>query len=213
MSAKEQDRQDACGTDNNEDSDASSRPSPLATRPDIPISSTGGGGWSARRWSILLTIAGLAALLGVAIWLRWQVVQQSNLYIDEFTTLWAARRVQAVGAPITPSDVLYTRGLLATYAAAAFTAFGGPLHVMGRLPSVLFGLLSIVAVFFVGQARVERQGRLAGSPWARAALRLDCLGKPGAFLRSADVLCPAGGLVRLCYRPIGRRRTDLAQVL
>ncbi len=86
------------------------------------------------------------------LWLRWQYVQTISLYVDEFTTLWAARRTLELGAPLMPSGVLYTRGLLATYVTAlAGLLAGGLTYTVGRLPSVLFGLATIVAVFGVGR--------------------------------------------------------------
>ena len=106
-----------------------------------------------------LTILGLVGLLVVALWLRWRYVQEISLYVDEFTTLWAARRILDTGAPLMPSGVLYTRGLLASYVTALFAAAGGLTYTVGRLPSVLFGLGSILAIFAVG--RREWNARVA----------------------------------------------------
>lgn len=90
-------------------------------------------------------------LLLIAFWLRWRYVQEISLYVDEFTTLWAARRVQEVGAPLMPSGVLYTRGLLASYLEAAFLTLFGFSYTVGRLPSVLFSLASIGVTFLIGK--------------------------------------------------------------
>lgn len=95
--------------------------------------------------------AALAAVLAIAFWLRWQYVQTISLYVDEFTTLWAAQRTQVLGAPIMPSGVLYTRGLLATYLTALVGAIAGLSYTTGRLLSVGFGLATIVAIFAVGR--------------------------------------------------------------
>ncbi|MFN8494418.1 MAG: glycosyltransferase family 39 protein [Caldilineaceae bacterium] len=104
------------------------------------------------RWNYHWFIAlALVFLLSIALWLRWRYVQDISLYVDEFTTLWAARRVQQIGAPIMPSGVLYTRGLLASYIEAAFLTLFGFNYTVGRLPSVLFGLASILASFFIGR--------------------------------------------------------------
>lgn len=100
--------------------------------------------------SKLLPIPGLIALLGLALWLRWQYVRGVDLYVDEYVTLWASRRTLEMGAPIMPSGVLYTRGLLHSYLIAAFAAVGGLTYTVGRLPSVVFGLATIVAILFVG---------------------------------------------------------------
>jgi hypothetical protein len=92
----------------------------------------------------------LIVLLLLAFWLRWRYVQTISLYVDEFTTLWAARQVQLHGAPIMPSGVLYTRGLLASYIEAAFLTVFGFSYTVGRLPSVLFGLGTISATVWLG---------------------------------------------------------------
>ncbi len=100
----------------------------------------------------LPTILGLLALLVFAAWLRWRYATEISLYVDEFTTLWAAKRVMASGVPIMPSGVLYTRGLLATYVTAlAGLLAGGLTYTVGRLPSLLFGLACIVAIFAAGR--------------------------------------------------------------
>lgn len=93
----------------------------------------------------------LAAVLALAFWLRWQYVQTISLYVDEFTTLWAAQRTQEIGAPIMPSGVLYTRGLLTTYVTAAVGALVGLDYTTGRLPSVIFGLATILVIFAAGR--------------------------------------------------------------
>lgn len=94
--------------------------------------------------------AALIAILAVAAWLRWEYMQRVSLHVDEFTTLWAARQTLAHGAPIMPSGVLYTRGLLASYVEAAAVALGGDSYAVGRLPSLLFGVATILVVYVAG---------------------------------------------------------------
>lgn len=128
--------------------------------------------------SNLPAILGLFALLALAGWLRWRYASEISLYVDEFTTLWAAKRVMASGVPIMPSGVLYTRGLLATYVTASAGALAGGLtYGIGRLPSLIFGLASILAIFAVG--RREWNSRAGGL----AALGLALL--PEAIVWSA----------------------------
>ncbi len=93
----------------------------------------------------------LGALLLLGAWLRWQYAQTISLYVDEFTTLWAARRTLEQGAPLMPSGVLYTRGLLATYVTALAGALAGLDYISGRAPSIFFGLATIVAIFAAGR--------------------------------------------------------------
>jgi len=100
------------------------------------------------RWGLAVALVGL---LAVAFWVRWQYVRQVSLDVDEFTTLWAARRILEVGIPSMPSGVIYTRGLLNMYITALFGAIGGLTYTVGRLPSVFFGLLTIATVFWLGR--------------------------------------------------------------
>ena len=108
-----------------------------------------------RRQTIGLALLGL--ILVVAFWLRWRYAQTISFYVDEFTTLWAARRVQMLGLPIMPSGVLYTRGLLATYVEAAFLSLFGFSYLVGRLPGLLFGMATVVGLWLTGRRiwRVE----------------------------------------------------------
>ncbi len=110
-------------------------------------------------------IGGLLALALVtilALWLRWQYATTISLYVDEFTTLWAAKQVQAHGIPIMPSGVLYTRGLLASYIEALFLSIGGFSYLVGRLPSLLFGLATILVTFAIGRQDWGRRGWAIG---------------------------------------------------
>lgn len=107
--------------------------------------------WRCRRRTHGATLAGLAFLLAAAAWLRWQVPRNLSLYVDEFTTLWAARQVQAHGVPLMPSGVLYTCGLLASYIQAAVGVLFGENYTVGRLPSLIFGLPTILLIWQVGR--------------------------------------------------------------
>lgn len=106
-----------------------------------------------------LMIAALIGLLSSAFWLRWHFVRNASPDVDEYTTLWAARRILETGIPSMPSGVVYTRGLLSMYITALFGAIGGLTVVVGRLPSVCFGLASIATVFLLGR-RIWGSGRV-----------------------------------------------------
>lgn len=113
------------------------------------------------KWLIALC---LVSLLTVGGGLRWYFVQHISPDVDELTTLWATRRTLAEGVPAMPSGVLYTRGILNTYTIAAVALVGGLSTTTGRLPSVLFGLLSILLIWWVGRrAWHERVGLLAAA--------------------------------------------------
>jgi len=117
----------------------------------LPIGTTHSAQSPARNLATPLLLVSLTGLLLLALWLRWRYIQSISLYVDEFTTLWAAKQVQQLGAPIMPSGVLYTRGLLASYVEAAFLSLFGFSYTVGRLPSLLFGLATIVAIFLIGR--------------------------------------------------------------
>lgn len=102
-----------------------------------------------RLW--LPRIAGMSVLLIAAAWWRWHYVVTISPYIDEFTTMWAAKQILALGVPIMPSGVLYTRGLLDTYITALFMGIGGDSFIVGRLPSLLFGLATIPLLWWIGK--------------------------------------------------------------
>ncbi|MCB9138063.1 MAG: glycosyltransferase family 39 protein [Caldilineaceae bacterium] len=107
---------------------------------------------------------GLAALLLLGAQLRWRYLRTISLYVDEFTTLWAAERIQKIGVPRMPSGVLYTRGILASYLEAGFLALFGDTYTVGRLPSLLLGLTTIGVIFWCGkQAWNARVGILAAA--------------------------------------------------
>ena len=93
----------------------------------------------------------LLLLLILAAVARWRYIQTISLYVDEFTTLWAASWVQKLGVPRMPSGVLYTRGLLSSYVEALFLTLFGDSYTAGRLPSLLFGLATLIAIFGVGR--------------------------------------------------------------
>ncbi len=104
-----------------------------------------------RRWLTAgFMIAGLIGLLAVGFWLRWRFVLTVSPDVDELTTIWAADRILQIGTPWMPSDVLYTRGILNSYTIAGFALVGGLTTTVARMPSVLFGLLSIVLIWWIG---------------------------------------------------------------
>lgn len=105
----------------------------------------------------------LCLLLLIGLYFRWQYATTISLFIDEFTTMWAAQRILGIGLPIMPSGVLYTRGLLSSYVEALFLAIHfSPL--VARLPSILLGLLAILTTYMVGRHHFDwRVGLLAAA--------------------------------------------------
>ena len=99
-----------------------------------------------RRWTWRASLPPLLivlALRAAACWLRWLYIQQVGLHVDEFSSLWAVRRVLDHGIPLLPSGVIYTRGLFHTYLTALFTLLGGFSFTVGRLPSLFLSRIHI----------------------------------------------------------------------
>lgn len=91
--------------------------------------------------------------------LRLAYLLHSHLFFDEYTTLLAARRILASGAPVLPSGLFYEHGLLFSYLAAPFVALAGwlgagsdhpTLFVLARLPSLLVGVACVALLYRVG---------------------------------------------------------------
>ncbi len=95
-------------------------------------------------------ILALGLLVVIGLFFRWRYATNISLFIDEFTTMWAARQILDNGVPIMPSGVLYTRGLLSSYVEAAFLAIHFS-RLMARVPSILLGLVTILATYMVGR--------------------------------------------------------------
>ena len=80
----------------------------------------------------------------------WQFIQNINLYPDEFVTLLAMDMVRQKGAPLLPSGLFYEHGLLYSYLAGAASFLGEP-ALMGRLTSLVLGLLIMGLTYWLGQ--------------------------------------------------------------
>ncbi|MBW7882872.1 MAG: glycosyltransferase family 39 protein [Caldilineaceae bacterium] len=126
-----------------------------------------------------LPIAFLAAILVVTgAWLRLLYALQVGLHVDEFITLWAARRILDLGVPMMPSGILYAKGLLTSYLAAGAMAIGGLDAFVARVPSVFLGSASIVAIFAAGWKEWNiRVGFLAAIGLALLPEAIDAAGR------------------------------------
>jgi 4-amino-4-deoxy-L-arabinose transferase-like glycosyltransferase len=98
----------------------------------------------------LAALLPLATLLAATFYLRWQYILRVGLHVDEFSSLWAVRRVLDHGLPLLPSGVIYTRGLFHTYLTALFTQIGGFSFTVGRLPSLFFALATVTLIYWIG---------------------------------------------------------------
>ncbi len=92
-------------------------------------------------------------LTAAAFGLRLAYLLHSHPFIDEFTTVLAARVISQRGLPLLPSGVFYEHGLLFSYLDAAFVALTGDTisFPVVRLPSLIVGTASVPLVYWVGR--------------------------------------------------------------
>jgi 4-amino-4-deoxy-L-arabinose transferase-like glycosyltransferase len=97
-------------------------------------------------------------LLGFGI--RLAYLLSSHPFMDEFTTVLAAREILRHGWPVLPSGLFYEHGLLFSYLDAPFVALGlalrslltdDPLFLAARLPSLVVGVVTIAVIYQVGR--------------------------------------------------------------
>ena len=99
-------------------------------------------------WNLVL----LGAVLLAALALRLFYAAHASLYIDEFTTIWAAQRVLAQGLPRFPLGAIYPQGLLYTYLDAGALIFGGGFHpVLARLPSLVLSAVTLALTVYAAR--------------------------------------------------------------
>jgi hypothetical protein len=92
-------------------------------------------------------------LTAAAFSLRLVYLLRSHPFIDEFTTVLAARAILERGLPVLPSGLFYEHGLLFTYLDSPFVALAAEkgLFAMARLPSVLIGTVTVPFLYAVGR--------------------------------------------------------------
>ncbi len=114
-----------------------------------------------------------AFLLGIVLAgfaLRLAYLLNSHPFIDEFTTILAARAIWQHGLPVLPSGLFYEHGLLFSYLDTPFVGLAPwleplagekALFIAARLPSLLIATVTIPLLY--------RIGRQTLSPWAGLA--------------------------------------------
>ena len=95
----------------------------------------------------------LLAIVAGAFALRVAYLLHSHPFVDEFTSVLAARAILERGLPILPSGLFYEHGVLFTYLDAPFVAMAGDeiWFAIARLPSVLIGTASVACLYWVGR--------------------------------------------------------------
>lgn len=116
-----------------------------------------GSGSAAATTTLVSRPAGLISLalviiVAAGLYLRTAGLDDPSLAWDETLHFFAAQSITEVGEPLLPSGERYGRGIWYTELVAwSFDTFGVS-RSAARLPSVLFGALSVVLLFFVGRA-------------------------------------------------------------
>lgn len=128
---------------------------------NLPVGSIG---WHMRLGRSDRTIA-LGVIVIAAFGLRLAYLLHSHPFIDEFTTVLAARSILERGLPILPSGLFYEHGILFTYLDVPFVALAGEemQFAIARLPSVLIGTASVALLYWVGQRWLSTQAGLAAA--------------------------------------------------
>lgn len=91
---------------------------------------------------LFITLCGL--------FIRMHGLSTLGLGFDEPQHIYAAESILKDGTPTLPSGLYYSRSSPFTYMVAGSFKLFGVNELAARLPSVVFGLLSIVLVFFIG---------------------------------------------------------------
>ena len=92
-------------------------------------------------------------LTAAAFGLRLAYLLYSHPFIDEFTTVLAARTILIGGLPVLPSRLFYEHGLLFSYLDAPFVALASEqsLFTIARLPSLLISTATIPFIYWIGR--------------------------------------------------------------
>jgi len=78
-------------------------------------------------------------------------LSKTSISHDEPLQVYAAKSILETGKPSLPSGMLYTRAVLFTHLVALSFKFFGINEFAARFPSVIFGTLSILLIFFIGK--------------------------------------------------------------
>lgn len=97
-------------------------------------------------WEILL----ISVILIFAFFIRVYNLGNAPLWVDEATSSMASKMILVKGLPIFDSGLLYSRAYVFHYFQSFFMLFGQT-DFFVRFISVIFGLLTIVLVYFIGK--------------------------------------------------------------
>lgn len=93
-------------------------------------------------------------------------------FIDEFTSILAARAILQYGLPVLPSGLFYDHGLLFSYLAAPWVGLAtgldhsispSSLFILARLPSLIVGVATIPLLYWIGRRWVSPRAGLVAA--------------------------------------------------
>jgi 4-amino-4-deoxy-L-arabinose transferase-like glycosyltransferase len=93
----------------------------------------------------------IVVLMGVGAYFRLTYLTTVSPHVDEYLTLWAAKKIIEHGYPLLPSGFIYLPGVLFSYLDALFIHLFGSSEEVARLPSLLIGLSSIPLIYLLGK--------------------------------------------------------------
>ena len=98
----------------------------------------------------------LSSIIGIGVWLRLWDLGKFGFWWDELYHVIAAKSLLEEGRPFIPLSGDYTRSLPFTYIVAFFFKVFGVSEFSGRLPSVIFSTLFVIAGFFIVKNLLNR---------------------------------------------------------
>ena len=87
-------------------------------------------------------------ILGMGLFLRTWNLGKFGFFTDEIYHVIAARSILDQGEPIFPNGKAYDRALPFTYVVAGFFKYFGISELTARLPSIIFGSLLLIVIFW-----------------------------------------------------------------
>ncbi len=99
----------------------------------------------------------ILSLLAVAFFLRFEHLLARVFHIDEYISMLAAQMTALKGAPVFPSGLFYSQGLLVSYLTAPFFRLMGFSEEAARWPAVLIGVVTVACYYLVGSRLFKSQ--------------------------------------------------------
>lgn len=107
----------------------------------------------------MVTLAALGLILAAAAFLRLAQLGTPSFWVDELNFVYAGQALNAGEEPRFPSGNLNQRAMLYAHCVALSMRVFGVNEFAARFPSAVFGILAVVATYFVAKSLF---GRLAG---------------------------------------------------